>query len=172
MIAATPADSTEPLLRRGLLWLGALTIVGIGVELGVERHWTQPIQLVAWGALLVAALALVLLLGSPSAGRVRLARILAVAVLLSAIFGIWEHVESNYDSGELDRNYADTWDTLPQTTRWWLAVSKTVGPSPPLAPGALAQASVCVLLATLRHPALRVRLADTDNMSGGLVETG
>jgi hypothetical protein len=164
--ATAPADSTAPLLRRGLLWLGALTLVGITIELAVERHWTQPVQFVAWGALVVAALALVLLVGTPSAGRVRLARILAVAVMLSALFGIWEHLDSNYDSGELDRNYSNTWETLPQSTRWWLAISKTVGPSPPLAPGALIQVSVCVLLASLRHPALlgqRTEAGDRDN---------
>ena len=149
-----PADSTTPLLRRGFLWLAGLTLVGIGSELAAERHWTQPVQFVAWGALLVAAVAIVLVAVAPSVRRVRLARVLAVAVILSAVLGVWEHVESNYESGELDRQYADTWESLPETTRWWLAVSKTVGPSPPLAPAALAEASLCVLLATLRHPAL------------------
>jgi hypothetical protein len=74
--------------------------------------------------------------------------------MVSAVLGIWEHVEGNHDSGPLDRNYSDTWDDLPASTQWWLAVSKTVGPSPPLAPAALAQVGFCVLLATLRHPTL------------------
>jgi hypothetical protein len=148
-------DAASPLLRRGLLWLGVLTIVGLSLELAMERHWTQPIQLVAWGALAAVAVAIGLLLGAPSRGRVRLARILAVVVVLSAVLGIWEHIEANYEAGPLDYQYANTWDDLPESTRWWLALSKAVGPSPPLAPGALAQASICVLLATLRHPALR-----------------
>ena len=84
----------------------------------------------------------------------RLARILAGAVLICAVWGIWEHVYANYDAGPLDFRYADRWESLTEMSRWWLAVSKTVGPSPPLAAGALAQASLCVLLATLRHPAL------------------
>jgi hypothetical protein len=75
--------------------------------------------------------------------------------MLASLWGIFEHVEANYDAAPLDFNYANTWDTLPETTRWWLALSKSVGPSPPLAPGALAQAGLCVLLASLRHPALR-----------------
>jgi hypothetical protein len=155
MIAPLPVDPTAPRLRRGLLWLGALSVVGIGVELAVERHWTQPVQFVAWAALVVAAVAIVLLMGTPSAGRVRVARVLAVVVMLSAVLGIWEHIAENYDSGELDRNYADTWDSLPTGTRWWLAISKTVGPSPPLAPAALAEAGLCVVLASLGHPAFR-----------------
>ena len=81
--------------------------------------------------------------------------VFAVLVVVSGVFGIWEHIESNYDAGELDQVYSARWETLPAASRWWLAVSKTVGPSPPLAPGALAQAGLCVLLATVRHPARR-----------------
>jgi hypothetical protein len=155
MATALVSDSASPLLRRGLLWLGAITTAGIGVELAADRHWTQPIQLVAWGAVGMVVVALALLAWTPSRTRIRLAQILAVVVMLSAVWGIWEHVAANYDAAPLDFHYTDTWDNLPETTRWWLALSKTVGPSPPLAPGALAQASLCVLLATLRHPALR-----------------
>ena len=152
---ATPTDAPAPLLRRGLLGLGALTTGGIAVELAVEHHWTSPSQQLAWLALGVVALALALLVGTPSRTRVRAARGLAIAALIGAAWGIWAHVESNYDAGELDFRYTDSWASLPEVTRWWLAVSKTVGPSPPLAPGALAQAGLCALLATLRHPSLR-----------------
>jgi len=133
VIGSASSEAAAPLLRRGLLGLAGLTILGLAVELAVERHWTQPLQLVAWAALAVGGLAAALLLG------------------------IWEHIEGNHDAGGLDRNYMDTWDDLPSTTQWWLAISKTVGPSPPLAPGALAQVGLCVLLATLRHPALTRR---------------
>ena len=152
---ATIGDAAAPVLRRGLLWVAALTSAGIAVELAADRHWTQPIQLVAWAALAVLAVAIVLVAGASSPARVRLGRILVVAVMLSAVLGIWEHVESNYDAGELDFEYESTWASLSEPARWWLAATKTVGPSPPLAPGALAQASLCVLLATLRHPALK-----------------
>ena len=155
---STSEDAVPKLLRRGLLWVAALTTAALAVELAAERHWTQPIQLVAWAALALigAAIALVLV---ATPGRLRVARALLVAVILSAAIGVWEHVESNYDAGELDFEYADAWPSLSETSRWWLAVTKSIGPSPPLAPGALAQASVCVLLATLRHPS---RHAQTD----------
>ena len=150
-----PADPSSPLLRRGLLWLAALTTLGIAVELGMERHWTQPIQFVAWGAVGAITIAIALVARAPSRARVRLAQIFAAAVVLSAAVGIGEHVYANYDAGPLDYHYANTWEDLTEARRWWLAITKTVGPSPPLAPGALAQAGLCVLLATLRHPALR-----------------
>lgn len=82
----------------------------------------------------------------------RAARILAVVVMCSALYGAWEHVESNWDAGPLDRNHTDTWDTLSSTSQWWLAITKTVGPSPVLAPGALAQVGPSILLATICHP--------------------
>lgn len=145
-------SATTSALRRGLLGLAALTGGGIGVELAADRHWTQAIQLVAWVALVVLVVGIVLV-AKATAGRVRLARILMVAVMVSAVLGIWEHVEANHDAGELDFEYGERWESLSAPTRWWLAATKTVGPSPPLAPGALAQASLCVLLATLRHPA-------------------
>lgn len=151
---STSTEAQAPVLRRGLLWLAALTTAGILIELAAERHWTQAIQLVAWGAVGVIAVAIALVAWSPSRGRVQVARILAIVVMLSALLGIWEHIEGNHDSGPLDAQYGDTWDGLSESTRWWLALSKTVGPSPPLAPGALAQAGLCVLLVTLRHPAL------------------
>jgi hypothetical protein len=147
-------DAASAVLRRGLLWLAALSCAGIGVELAADRHWTQPVQFVAWGALVAVGVALVMVAWRPTRASLRLARLLLIVVMLCAVLGIWEHVYANYDAGGLDFEYADTWDSLPETQRWWLAISKTVGPSPPLAPAALAQASLAVLLATLRHPAL------------------
>jgi hypothetical protein len=145
--------STDSLLRRGLLALATLTMLGIAVELAIERHWTQPIQLVAWGAVGVLAVAIILLAWQPSATRVRVAQVLALLVIGSAALGIGEHVYANHDSGSLDQRYGQTWDTLPEPTQWWLAISKTVGPAPPFAPGALAEAGLAVLLASARHPA-------------------
>jgi hypothetical protein len=151
---AQSADPPVPLLRRGVLGLGALTTLGIVVELGMELHWTQPLQFVAWVAAGAVAVAIALLTRAPSRARVRLAQGLAVAVVLSAALGIGAHVYANYDAAPLDRRYTDTWESLSEWTRRWLALTKSVGPAPPLAPGALAQAALCVLLATLHHPAL------------------
>jgi hypothetical protein len=152
---AQSTDASSPLLRRGLLALAALTTLGIVVELAVERHWTQPIQLVAWVALGACAVAIALVARMPSRDRVRAARAIAMAVVLCALLGIGAHVYANYDAGPLDQRYADTWESLSEPVRWGLALTKTVGPSPPLASGALAQAALAVLLATVRHPSLR-----------------
>ncbi len=152
-------DTASPLLRRGLLGLAVLTVAGIAIELYTEQHWTQPVQWIAWAALALTLVAVGLLVGRPSAGRVRAARIVAVVVVLCAVIGVWEHIRANYEAAPLDRRYGATWESMSALARWWLAARKGVGPSPPLAPGALAQAALCVLLATTRHPALRGKRA-------------
>ena len=151
---STSTASATTFLRRGLLAIAALTTAGVTVELAVERHWTQPIQLVAWAAVAALAVAIILVWGARSAARIQIARLLAAAVVLSAIVGLGAHTYANYDAGALDRRYASTWETLPDATRWVLAITKSVGPSPPFAPGALAEAALMVLLATWQHPAI------------------
>lgn len=145
-------DPVAP-FRRYLLVLAALGVIGTASELAMLRHWTTTVQLVPWFALGAVAVAVAVLWFVPTAAAVRLARVLAVAVAMAAVFGMWEHVRGNYDAGPLDRRYSATWDGLSATSKWWKAVTKGVGPSPMLAPAVLVQASLCVLFATRRHPA-------------------
>ncbi len=154
---AASDTTTATFLRRGLLALAALTIVGIALELITEQHWTKPSQLIAWAALVVLAVAIGLLVRANRGWRVRVAQLLALVVVASAALGIWEHIEANHDAGPLDGRYAQRWDSLSTPAQWWLAARKAVGPTPPLAPGALAEAGFAVLLATVGHPALRER---------------
>jgi hypothetical protein len=145
---------TTGLLRAGVLALGAVATAGTAVELATERHWNSAVQLVPWCALVVLAIALGLLAVRPNRRAVTVARVLGVLVVLTAIVGIAEHVQANLDAGILNGAYSATWQSLPLTTKLWLAATKTVGPAPPLAPGVLAQAALLTLLATWRHPAL------------------
>ena len=145
--------SPESALRRGFLGLGALTTLGLVLELITEHHW-KGTQLIAWGLLALGALALGLLLGAPSARRVQAARVVATLVIVGAAVGIWQHIAANHNAGPLDYRYTQTWDGMSPLAQWWTAARKGVGPSPPLAPGALALVGLCILLATVRHPAL------------------
>ena len=148
-------DRTAALLRRGLLALVALSIAGTALELATVHHWQSPVQLVAWIALAALAVATGLLARQPTRVAVQAARALAVAVLLSAAAGVLTHVHENYEAGPLDQRFEATWGTMSEGARWWAAVSKTVGPAPPLAPAVLGQAALGLLFATLRHPALQ-----------------
>ena len=145
---------TATLLRRGLLGLAALGIAGTTVELIFLRHWSSTTQLIVWSGVLALLAALAVLVRDPAARTVRAARILSMVVVVIAVLGVGLHVLGNLDAGPLDRKYAATWYGLGAIQQWWLAITGGVGPAPVLAPGALAEIALCVLLATLRHPAL------------------
>jgi hypothetical protein len=142
------------ILRRGVLGLAGLGIAGTTVELIFLRHWTTATAAIVWVGIVALGAGFVALLGSPSAGRVRAVRFLAAVGLVVAVAGIWFHVAENLDAGPLDRAFASRWDTMSALDQWWTAITGGVGPAPTLAPGALAEISLALLLATLRHPAI------------------
>lgn len=148
------------IVRRGLLALVLISIMGAALELAAERHWQTLEQLLPWGALALLTLALAMLAIDRPQGAVSTVRVLALAVLLVAAFGVYAHVSANYDAGLLDQRYADTWDALSPLTRWWYAVSKSVGAAPPLAPGMLAQSALLLLLATLTRARTNAKTPD------------
>jgi hypothetical protein len=141
-------DRTAGRLRAGLIALATISTFGCAFELYTERHWASPVQLVAWAAVAALALAVVLAL-VPGRPTLLVARAVAAMVLGASAFGIVEHVLANLDSGVLDGRYSATWDQLSPLTQVRYAVTKTVGPAPPLAPGMLGQGALLLLLATI-----------------------
>jgi hypothetical protein len=139
------------IVRRALIALTGIGILATAFELASERHWNGFEQLVPWLALVVLTAAALLLL-LPDGRGTTAARLLALVVLASSIYGVVEHILANFDAGALDQRFADTWDSLPLLEQIWLAVTKTVGPAPALAPGVLGQTALLLLLATLCEP--------------------
>lgn len=134
--------------RTAVIALAVATTLGIVVELATTRHWNGGTQLIPWfaaGLLLVAAALVVR--DAPTA--VRIGRALAAVVTLASVFGVWEHVEGNYDSGPLDFRYATTWASMSEASRWWKAVSGGVGAAPPIVPGALALVAALLVAQTI-----------------------
>ena len=156
-----PVTVTVDLLRRCFLALAVTATAGTAVELALSRHWTTAIQLIPWYAVGGLTLATVLLVARPRPVAVRAVRVVAVVVVLTTLFGIYEHALANYHAGPLDFRYESRWATMSAASRWWAAISESVGPSPTLAPAVLAQAAVCLVLATLGHPALASGTADS-----------
>ena len=147
------STDTVAILRRALLFLASIAVVGTAIELASLRHWKRSIQVVPWfvlGGLIVGIVLAVV----PTRPTIRAARVIAVAAMLCAVFGVYEHIKANYNVAPLDYRYTDRWATMSWTSRWWAAANKTVGPSPPLAPAALLYAGLCVLFSTVRHPVL------------------
>ncbi|KUI24835.1 hypothetical protein AU196_14990 [Mycobacterium sp. IS-1742] len=139
-------------MRRALLGLTLAGILATAFELASERHWNGLEQFIPWFALTVLTVALVLACLRSGPAHL-LARALAVLVVCASIYGVVDHVAVNHNSGPLDQRYAETWEAMPVTEQWWLAITKAVGPAPTLAPGILAQTALLLLLASL----LRVR---------------
>jgi len=136
-------------LRLGLIAVAAITVFGTAVELAFQRHWTEPVQFVAWAALLALSVAIALLVREPDRRSVRAARAIVFVVGAAALLGFLEHVKGNYEAGPLDAVYGDQWNTLAMTSKFWLALTQGVGPSPALAPGVLVQAALCLWIATI-----------------------
>ena len=78
-------------IRWALLLLTVLGLVGTAVQLALERHWAAPWQIAPWAALGGITVALIVLLYSTNSAAVKLARIIAVVVLLVALVGVWQH---------------------------------------------------------------------------------
>ena len=138
------------LVRRGLVALIVIGILAAAFELATERHWNGIEQLIPWMALAVLAVAVALLL-VPHGRGVPAARVLATLVLAASAYGVIDHIVVNHESGALDQRYSQTWETLPVVEQWWLAVTKTVGPAPTLAPGVLGQSALLLVLASVRR---------------------
>jgi hypothetical protein len=142
-------------MRAGLLVISAAGVAGTAVELATIRHWKSPSQLIPWVALLLLGLSVAVVAFAPTTQRVRAARTVAAVSLVAGLFGVYKHVSENLHAGPLDARYGPTWSSMGVLSKWWAAASGGVGPSPTLAPAVLVQICLCLLLATLAHPALR-----------------
>jgi hypothetical protein len=152
-VTGSGADSAT-VLRRCFAGLAAVSVAATAVELALIRHWTSTEQLIPWVALAAVVVGLALLFARPGPRSLRAVRVLGVAVVLTSALGIYEHVHANYEAAPLDFRYTNRWATMSTGSKWWAAASQSVGPSPTLAPGVLAQSAFCLLFATLGHPAL------------------
>lgn len=146
---------TTTLLRRGVLGLALLGIVGTAIELVFLRHWSGVTQLIVWPAITALGIGFLLLVRKPNRKRIQAACGIALVVVMVAGIGISLHVLENLGAGPLDRDYGPRWDQMSPVEQWTAAIIGDVGPSPTLAPGVLAEISFALLLATVRHPALR-----------------
>ncbi|GAA5115344.1 hypothetical protein [Pseudonocardia adelaidensis] len=147
----TRGTPTVVLVRRGLVALTVIGILATAFELAAARHWNEWEQLIPWAALLALASAAALS-ALPGGRGTTAARVLALLVLGASAYGVLEHLLVNVGSGPHDQRYADAWQSFSLFERGWYAITKTVGPAPPLAPGVLGQTALLLLLATICHP--------------------
>ena len=155
MIGGAPGSSssdgrrTTRRLRRGLLGLAGLGLAGTTLELVFLRHWSTATATIVWVGIVALAIGFVVLVRGPRPGAVRAVRIVAGIALVVSVVGVVLHIDENLTAGPLDRAYAATWDTMSTVDQWWTAITGGVGPAPTLAPGALAEIALALLLATI-----------------------
>lgn len=150
----TPSDAAlVSRFRRAVLGLGAAAAAGAAAELAMLRHWNGVEQLVPWATLAAVTAGMVLVALGRSRTTILTGRVIGLAAGLASLFGVYEHIASNYRAGPLDFRYTDRWPTMSAWSRWWAAASGAVGPSPVLAPAILALAGACLVLATMGRAA-------------------
>ncbi len=145
---------TATVLRTSLLALAAVGIIATAVELATLRHWTTTTQLIPWIVLGVLAIGVGTLAVCRSRRMIQFVRLIACIAAVGGLYGLYIHVQSNYDAAILDYHYTDRWPTMSLASKVWAAGTGQVGPSPVMAPAVLSQVGICLALATFRHPLL------------------
>jgi hypothetical protein len=146
------APTLVRVLRAGILFVAAISLAGLTLELAFLRHWGDT-RTIVWLGILALSLALLLIVIRPNRSRIRMAQLLAITAGLVAIIGVGYHTIENLNAGPLDRDYADRWETMSDVDQLIAATTGEVGPAPTLAPGALAEIAALLLLATIGHAA-------------------
>ena len=136
MIRSFAGEGAAGTLRGALALLVVISILSVAVALAYERHWEEFWQLVPWPTLVLSGLALVALVLRTSRTTIRIARIVAVLVLVAALLGIWRHFDHNYGTAVMDQDYADRWTQMPVVERVWTVANGSVGHVPVPAAGA------------------------------------
>ena len=146
MRATLPSD---PLLtiRRLLLALVVLGLVGLGTELVLLAHYEDSAQLVP---LFFIALTLVVIAGHVvvgGAGSILMLRVMMAFLVAAGVLGIVLHYRGSMEFQlEMD----------PTMSGWSLFAKVLQAKAPPtLAPGVMAQLGLFGLIYTYRHPAAR-----------------
>jgi len=153
MTDSPPGDSHVPrLVRRGLLVILILGLVGTGVELLLLKHtdgFWQVLPLVLMGLALAVLAAHAL---APSPSTIRALQAIMGIFLLSGVAGILLHYRGNAE-WELER--------MASLSGFDLFRHAVMGATPTLAPGTMAQLGLVGLLYTYRHPAAHRRPQNT-----------
>ncbi|UZG59660.1 hypothetical protein [Rhodococcus opacus] len=133
--------------QAALLALSVLSCAFVAVELASLRHWKSTEQIVPWIVLGVLVCSTLIVVFNRSRIAILQTRIVALCAAPAALFGVYEHVSANLDTGVLNHKYA--WAELPGWEHLWLASTGAVGGTPATAPLVLALAGVLLGLATV-----------------------
>jgi hypothetical protein len=136
-------------LRRALLVILLIGIVGMVAELLMLKHTEGFWQLAPVGLLVAALPILVWLRVSRSIPSLRVLQLLMGIYLVSGVAGVLLHYQGNsvYEM-----------EAMPGVGGWDLFLRAVLGASPTLAPGTMILLGLIGLAYTFRYPAIRRRL--------------
>jgi hypothetical protein len=137
------ADAFGP-LRRLLLALLAIGLLGVVVDLIMLAHYENGLMLIPFAVIAAALAALAARVVSPAAATVRFLRAAMALMFLTALVGVVLHYRGGV---EFQR---DMDPTLSQWALFWKVMHMKAPPL--LAPGALLQLSLLGFAATYRDP--------------------
>ncbi|GJF12949.1 hypothetical protein NGTWS0302_17840 [Mycolicibacterium cyprinidarum] len=142
-----PADKLVNRFQQALLALALASGAFLVAELAALRHWNATEQLIPFAVLAVMVVSALVLAFVRGRFSVIQARLVALITIGASLYGLFEHVSANLDTGVLNSRY--DWAAMAGWEHLWLAISGAVGGSPALAPLALGLAGVLLGLATM-----------------------
>lgn len=142
-------------MRRATWALALAACAGSLAELALSEHVEEPLQIVAFGLVLLATLALLAPVLRPTRGVLRGARGALGLVFLGGAYGVWLHFAGNL---AFEKEIQPTLRTAE------LLGPALLGAAPLLAPGILALIACLGWIATIDHPALDARAAEAGRL--------
>jgi hypothetical protein len=136
-------------LRRFLLALSGVLLLGTFVELVFTGHTKEPVQLIPFFLCILWGGAVVLALVNTHRRSLLFLRTCMVVVVLGSLLGIYEHIANNI---------AFQLEIEPSISFAGIIAARLGGANPLIAPGILAVGASLAIAATYDHPGLaRVR---------------
>jgi hypothetical protein len=132
-------------LRRLLLLLVLLGVVGLEVELALLRHAESFSQWIPHVTLLIGLLSTLVVFLRPGRATLRVFQVVMIIFIAIGVLGLYLHYRGNVEFA-LERD-----PSLGGVRLIWKALR---GATPALAPAALSQLGLLGLLYSYRHPAL------------------
>jgi hypothetical protein len=143
--------TVEDRIRRLLLILSVLSFGVTTIELILQEHTGEPLQLFPFALCGVGGIAAVAALTRPQRSTLMALRWLMGAVAIGGMVGVLVHLQRNFAFEQEIRASA----ALPD-----MILNALKGASPLFAPGALVFAALLGLLATYAHPILEGQKSD------------
>ena len=141
------------MLRRMVLALVLMEMIGTAAELVLLGHFESAWQVAPLAVIAIALLALAWYGVTRSAGSIRCLRIVMVLSIATALVGLVLHYQGNAEF-QLDID-----PSLSGPALWWKVMRAKTPPAP--APGAMAHVGLLGLAYTYRHPSLNQSIETT-----------